>query len=80
MPATPPQATPTGWTHTDGFNGVQCPFDITAAQPDRPHCIEGCNRLDEHDGDDVGACMKDGRVLMRPIPVYEQSDQDGDPQ
>ncbi len=80
VPATPPKATPTGWTHTDGFDGVQCPFDITAAQPDRPHCVEGCNRLDEHDGTLVGACSRNGVPLGVPGITYEQRDKDGDPQ
>jgi hypothetical protein len=37
-------------------------FVITRA---RPNCLPGCDRLDEHDGHDPEACMRDGEVLTQ---------------
>ena len=41
---------------------------MSSAMPDRPYCLPGCNRLDGHDGTNVGACMSGGRVLY-PGPL-----------
>ncbi len=51
-----------GWTHDAGSgpSGPGCPDGMTHAEPDRPHCVEGCNRLAAHDGWTPGACMRNG--------------------
>jgi hypothetical protein len=36
--------------------------------PPRPYCLPGCDRLDDHDGRNTGACMKDGRVIYPRAP------------
>jgi hypothetical protein len=37
--------------------------------PDRPYCLPGCNRLDGHDGRDIGACMGAGGRVLYPGPL-----------
>ena len=42
----------------------------------RPHCLPGCDRLDGHDGRDIGACMRGGAVLyaLRPSGAAPRPD------
>jgi hypothetical protein len=42
-------------------------------EPERPHCLPGCKRIDGHDGRDPGACMGPWSVPLWPsaaVPAW----------